>query len=210
MALSAKKQRFAEEFIVDLNATKAAKRTGYSEKTAYSQGHRLLKDAEVLAEIERHKKLRAERLKISQDMVLKELWAVISAKVTDFGKIITVEKARIVTKVKNVTTNNQSIDNKEIEGDDENKNSVEFEDVEEIYNEQVLEILDSDKIDPDKIGALSSIKMKDGSIEIKQCDKVKAIDLAMKHLGMYENDNKQKSDKIVVNYTQVDEEADDE
>ena len=39
--LSAKHQRFAEEYIIDLNATKAAERSGYSAKTAGVQGHAL-------------------------------------------------------------------------------------------------------------------------------------------------------------------------
>ena len=47
MALSLKRAAFVREYTVDLNATKAAERAGYSPKTAYSQGHRLLKDAEI-------------------------------------------------------------------------------------------------------------------------------------------------------------------
>ena len=42
-----KQRKFAEEYVVDTNATQAAIRAGYSEKTAYSQGQRLLKKVEV-------------------------------------------------------------------------------------------------------------------------------------------------------------------
>ncbi len=45
--MNAKQQRFAEEYVVDHNATQAAKRAGYSPRTAYSQGQRLLKHVEV-------------------------------------------------------------------------------------------------------------------------------------------------------------------
>ena len=45
--MNPKQQRFAEEYVVDHNATQAAKRAGYSPKTAYSQGQRLLKHVEV-------------------------------------------------------------------------------------------------------------------------------------------------------------------
>ena len=38
---------FVDEYLVDLNATQAAIRAGYSEKTAYSIGQRLLKNVEV-------------------------------------------------------------------------------------------------------------------------------------------------------------------
>ena len=68
-----KKERFACEYIIDLNATQAAKRAGYSEKTAYSQGHRLLKDAEVKARIEELQAERNERMKITADRVLEEI-----------------------------------------------------------------------------------------------------------------------------------------
>lgn len=45
--LSAKQQRFVEEYLVDFNATAAAKRAGYSEKTAYSIGSENLRKPEV-------------------------------------------------------------------------------------------------------------------------------------------------------------------
>jgi phage terminase small subunit len=44
---------FATEYVKDWNATQAAQRAGYSAKTAYSQGQRLLKNVEVRAEIDR-------------------------------------------------------------------------------------------------------------------------------------------------------------
>ena len=45
--MNAKQRRFAEEYLKDLNATQAAIRAGYSERTAYSQGQRLLKHVEI-------------------------------------------------------------------------------------------------------------------------------------------------------------------
>ena len=45
--MNAKQRRFAEEYLKDLNATQAAIRAGYSERTAYSQGQRLLKNVEI-------------------------------------------------------------------------------------------------------------------------------------------------------------------
>lgn len=53
MGLSNKHRLFIEEYLRDFNATQAAIRAGYSEKTAYSQGSRLLKDAEVSEEVKR-------------------------------------------------------------------------------------------------------------------------------------------------------------
>lgn len=45
--LSERQSRFLEEYLANPNATEAAKRAGYSEKTAYSQGQRLLKNVEI-------------------------------------------------------------------------------------------------------------------------------------------------------------------
>lgn len=45
--LSAKQKRFADEYLIDTNATQAAIRAGYSKRTAYSQGQRLLKHVEI-------------------------------------------------------------------------------------------------------------------------------------------------------------------
>lgn len=50
--MTEKQKRFCEEYIVDCNATQAAIRAGYSEKTAYSIGQRLLKKVEVQDYIE--------------------------------------------------------------------------------------------------------------------------------------------------------------
>jgi hypothetical protein len=44
-----KQERFVEEFLIDLNATQAAIRAGYSEKTAKSQGQRLLTNVDIAA-----------------------------------------------------------------------------------------------------------------------------------------------------------------
>lgn len=46
MALNAKQKQFYKEYVVDANATQSAIRAGYSKKTAYSQGQRLLKHVE--------------------------------------------------------------------------------------------------------------------------------------------------------------------
>ena len=50
--LNAKQMRFCNEYLIDLNATQAAIRSGYSEKTAYSQGQRMLKNVEIKAYID--------------------------------------------------------------------------------------------------------------------------------------------------------------
>jgi phage terminase small subunit len=50
-ALNDRQELFVNEYLKCFNATKAAKAAGYSEDTAYSQGHRLLKNAEVASRV---------------------------------------------------------------------------------------------------------------------------------------------------------------
>ncbi len=45
--MNARQRKFADEYLIDCNATQAAIRAGYNEKTAYSQGQRMLKNVEV-------------------------------------------------------------------------------------------------------------------------------------------------------------------
>ena len=74
--LTPKQHRFVEEYQRDLNATQAAVRAGYSQKTAYSAGQRLLKHVEVSSELEAAQKRRSERSEISVDKVINELGSV--------------------------------------------------------------------------------------------------------------------------------------
>jgi len=64
--MNARRQRFVQEYLVDLNATQAAKRAGYSAKTAYSQGQRLLKFVEVREAIAQAQGKAAEKVEIDQ------------------------------------------------------------------------------------------------------------------------------------------------
>ncbi len=71
--LTPKQARFINEYLVDLNATQAAVRAGYSEKSAYSQGQRLLKNVEVAREIRNRGEAISEKLQITQESVAREL-----------------------------------------------------------------------------------------------------------------------------------------
>lgn len=73
MALTAKQKMFCDEYLIDLNATQAAIRAGYSPKTAYSQGQRLLKNVEVQEYIQKRINEKDSALIASQDEVLETL-----------------------------------------------------------------------------------------------------------------------------------------
>lgn len=71
--LTAKQQRFVDEYLIDLSATAAARRAGYSERTANQQGPRLLVNVGITTAIAKAMKARGERTHITQDRVLREL-----------------------------------------------------------------------------------------------------------------------------------------
>jgi len=71
--LSARQAAFVREYLVDLNATQAAIRAGYSAKTADSAGSRLLVNVKVSKAVENGKKRREERVNVKADDVLREL-----------------------------------------------------------------------------------------------------------------------------------------
>ena len=71
--LTAKQKRFVEEYLIDLNATQAAIRAGYSPKTANEQGNRLLTNVSVRTRVDQAMAERSKRTGISQDRVIMEL-----------------------------------------------------------------------------------------------------------------------------------------
>jgi len=75
MTITPKQQRFADEYLIDLNATQAAIRAGYSVKTAEQQGNRLLGNAKVAAYIALAQANRSERTEITQDYVLSSIFS---------------------------------------------------------------------------------------------------------------------------------------
>ena len=68
-----KQQRFVEEYLVDLNATQAAKRAGYSEKTAGRIGFENLQKPVIQAALQEALQKRSDRTEITADKVLREL-----------------------------------------------------------------------------------------------------------------------------------------
>ena len=71
--LTAKQKAFVDEYLVDLNATQAARRAGYSAKTAGSIGQRLLKKVEIQTALATAQAAREERTEITADYVLRRL-----------------------------------------------------------------------------------------------------------------------------------------
>lgn len=71
--LSEKQRLFIKEYLVDLNATQAAIRAGYSAKTAYRQGADLLHKTSIREAIEKAQAERSQRVEVTQDYVINNL-----------------------------------------------------------------------------------------------------------------------------------------
>ncbi len=148
MALTPKQKIFADEYLIDLNATRAYK-VAYSkvrkDKTAAVNGSRMLRNAKVAEYIERRMKDREKRTEITQDWVLEELRKIASVNGSDFAKVV----------------------------------------VKEGY--PVVELMATDDLPEDKRSAISAIKETKFGISVESYDRVKALELIGRHLGMFKD-----------------------
>lgn len=157
--LTEKQKKFADEYLINLNATQAAIKAGYSKKTADVQGVRLLGNVKVQEQIKKRQKELEHKTEITQERVLRELANVAFANTTDFVSI-------------------EGVEGKGLNG--------------ETCFSPVVKINLTKDVSPDKLAAIAAIKQGKEGIEIKTRDKVKALELLGKHLGMFtdaDNDN---------------------
>jgi phage terminase small subunit len=75
MPLTEKQEVFVREYLIDMNGTQAAIRTGYSRKTANEQAARLLAKVSVRLAIDKAVSERSERLNLDADWVIKRFRA---------------------------------------------------------------------------------------------------------------------------------------
>lgn len=90
MKLTDKQKRFCEEYLVDLNATQAYIRAGYSVKkvvTAEQNASRLLRNAKVKEHIKYLRAEQSKRTEITADRVLEELAAIAFSDRTELAQV---------------------------------------------------------------------------------------------------------------------------
>lgn len=161
--LNKRQNLFVAEYLIDLNATQAAIRAGYSEKTAEQMGYQLLQKTSVQEAIQEAMKFREQRTQITQDRVLAELAKIAFADGTDFARLTT-------------GTVKKKIWNEDTEDYDETD-----------VDEQFVQFVDTDNLPPEKKAAISGIKETRHGIEVQSYDKLRALELIGKHLGMYKD-----------------------
>lgn len=170
MALTDKQKRFCEEYLIDLNATQAAIRAGYSPKTAEQTASRLLRNVKVQEYIAKRKKELSRSTEITQERVIKELALIAFSNNADY--------AHVVEKKMQVEAGGALVDVLDKDG-----KPVMYRTVEPVLTEELTE---------EQKRALAVIKKGRDGLEVKSCDKVKALELLGKHLGIF-------TDKIEAN-----------
>ena len=85
--LTNKQRAFVDEYLVDFNATRAAIRAGYSEKTASSVCSRLLGNVNILAQLQAKQHGRAEQLGVTADRFEKKLSDIAFADTVDAPRV---------------------------------------------------------------------------------------------------------------------------
>lgn len=162
--LTEKQKIFCNEYLIDLNATRAYK-VAYPnvtrDETAAAAASRLLRNVKVKAYIDERMKEREKRTEVTQDKVLKELAKIGFANTTDYVNVTEKECEENIT--------------------DEDGKIIGT----KIKRYQFVEIYNTDELDEDKKSAIAEIKQGKDGIELKLHDKVKTLELMGRHLGMF-------------------------
>lgn len=139
-----KQKVFADEYLIDLNATRAYKvayPTVKNDDTAAAAATRMLRNVKVAEYIQERMQERKKRTEITQDKVLQELAAVAFSNATDYVEV----------------------------------------------RDNTVIVKDTASLSDTQIKALSGIKESRGGIEVKLNDKLKALELLGRHLGMFKD-----------------------
>lgn len=156
-------KRFCDEYLIDLNATRAYK-VAYSrckkDETANVNGSKLLRNTKVQEYISEKQKDIEKRTEVTQDMVIKELAAIAFSKASDYAILKKMER--------NVPIYERGV-------------IVDYKKEEYIG----IEFIPTNELSEEQKKALAGIKEGKFGIQVDSCDKVKALELLGKHLGMF-------------------------
>lgn len=164
-ALTPKQKIFADEYLIDLNATRAYKVAYPSckkDEAAAVNGSKLLRNTKVAEYIQERMKDREKRTEITQDWVLEELRKIASANGTDFAHVVREPVIR-------------------------NNSYVVDPDTGQMQTRDVVRIIPTEELPEEKRAAISAIKETKFGINVKTYDRVRALELLGRHLGMFKD-----------------------
>ena len=161
-------KRFCDEYLIDLNATRAYK-VAYpnckKDDTARANSSRLLTKANIQQYISEKQKEIEKRTEVTQDRVINELANVAFTNATDFAQIVEKEYEENIY--------------------DEEGNCIGT----KPKKYKTLELTNTEDLTEQQKSAIAGIKQTANGIEIKTNDKVRALELLGKHLGMFKETN---------------------
>ena len=218
--LTDKQQRFVEEYMVDLNATQAAIRAGYSLETAEQIGYQLLQKTSVLKAISQARQAQQARTAITADKVLMEIANVALADARELVEVKTGccrccygEGHKYQRTLLEMNTDRER-------WLDKGKDPAEFDEQGGIgFNPLLLPnaecpncggdgqartvLKDTRKLSPAAVALYAGAKQTKEGIEIKMHSKMDALEKLAKHVGLYEKDNQQKADPLASLLTRI-------
>ncbi len=178
--LTDKQRLFCIYYPKCFNATKAAKKAGYSEDTAYSIGWELLKKPEIKAEIQRLKQNKLNRAMLDPDDIFQRYLDIAFACITDY---VSFGQKTLIMRDKK--TGEPLLDN---EG-----NKIE-------YQYSYVDFKESNQVDGSLI---SEVKQGKDGISIKLHDAMKALDWLSKHMDMATEEQRLRLEKLRVEIDKV-------
>lgn len=214
LGLTDKQQRFVDEYLVDLNATQAAIRAGYSGNAASAIGHENLKKPEIQVALLNARKAQQERTNITADGALREIWNIATA---DARELVEVKVGCCRCCHGHGHKYQRTVGEMNRDREDwveKGKNPAEFDEAGGIGFNSLLQpnpecphcggdgaprvvLKDSRTLSEKALALYAGAKQTKEGIEIKLNSKMDALEKLAKHLGLYEKDNQQKADPIL-------------
>lgn len=211
--LSPKQQRFVDEYLVDLNATQAAIRAGYSAGTAGAIGFALLQKAEIEAGISAARQKQQERTQITADRVVSELALIALADARELVEYIVgscrhchgegFKWQRTVAEMNHDRDQWAEKGNPPDEFDVKggigfNPHTAPHPGCPDCMGRGLGRafVCDTRRLSPAAAALYAGVKETKDGIEVKMHSKLDAFEKLAKHLGLYERDNQQKADPL--------------
>ena len=212
--LNARELRFAEEYLIDLNATRAYLRAvpGSKEATGSTEGSRLLANLKVAAYIAELKAERSLSTGITAERALAHAWSIATADARELIEFIVgccrhcygegFKEQRSLAEFNTArekhlsSGSTESFDEKGGIGLDPRRDP--HPDCPECFGKGSgrAHINDTRKLSAGAVALYAGVKITKDGLEVKMHSKLDALEKVFKHLGLYEKDNNQKVDPI--------------
>lgn len=211
--LTDKQQRFVDEYMVDMNATQAAIRAGYSPHTANEQGSQLLAKLSIQRALNAARKEQQERTQITADGVLREAWNIVTADTRELVELKTGccrccygEGHRWQRTVGEMNRDREKwVEKGSNPAEFDEQGGIGFNPLRAPHPEcpecggdgRARVVLKDTRYLSEKGAALyAGAKQTQFGIEVKTHDKSPYAEKLFRHLGLYEKDNDQKTDPL--------------